>query len=72
MSHDETARKSAAGENCRSDMLSSGGDVSGTSFETSPVEPLEAFVVAAVEPKRFDILWEGGREVGDTDEEFRR
>ncbi len=55
LSHDETARKSACGENARPDMLSSGGCTKATSFETSPVV-LEAAVVEAALPNRPDIL----------------
>ena len=37
LSHDATLRKSAVGENASSEMLSSGGVLSATSFEMSPV-----------------------------------
>lgn len=58
MSHDETARKSAVGEKANSEMLSSGGEESGTSFEISPVVlvVLEEAAVEALEKR--DILGE--------------
>jgi hypothetical protein len=55
LSHDDTARKSAVGENARPDTLSSGGCTRATSFETSPVV-LEAAVLEAALPNRPDIL----------------
>ena len=57
LSHDATAKCSDCGENERSEMPSSGGLLSATSFDMSPVVLLveEALVVAAL-PKRPDIL----------------
>jgi len=57
LSHDATARYSAAGENERSEMPSSGGATRVKSFEMSPLLLFpEAAVVEALEPKRPDIL----------------
>ena len=46
LSHDATLRKSAVGENASSEMLSSGGVLSATSLEMSPV--VFGVVLAAV------------------------
>jgi len=54
LSHDATLRKSAVGENASSEMLSSGGLLSATSFEMSPVV-LGVLAVALVLVKS-DIL----------------
>ena len=55
LSHDATLRKSAVGENASSEMLSSGGVLSATSFEMSPVV-LGAVLEAAVVLVKSDIL----------------
>jgi hypothetical protein len=65
LSHDETARKSFAGEKWSAEMLSSGGSFSAMSLEGSPWVA-EAGCAAGVLPKR-DILSDfevdiGGRE----------
>jgi hypothetical protein len=59
LSHDATLKKSAVGEKASSEMLSSGGDVSWTSFEMSPVVlgVLLAGALDAVE--KSDILPKG-------------
>ena len=59
LSHDETPRKSAVGENANSDMLSSGGEESATSFEMSPVV-LVVVLLAVLPPEKRDILIEVG------------
>lgn len=57
LSHDDTARWSDCGENERSDMLSSGGLLSVTSFEISPVVlAADAALELAALPKRPDIV----------------
>lgn len=50
LSHDETARKSAAGEKASSEMLSPGGSLSAISFEISPV--VLVVPLLAADPKR--------------------
>jgi hypothetical protein len=55
LSHDATLRKSAVGENASSEMLSSGGLLSATSFEMSPVV-LGAPLAAAPVLVKSDIL----------------
>lgn len=57
LSHDATARCSDWGENEISEMLSSGGLLSVTSFEISPVVLFAADALALVAlPKRPDIF----------------
>ena len=57
LSHDATARCSDWGENEMSEMPSSGGLLSTTSFEMSPVVLFAADVLELVAlPKRPDIL----------------
>ncbi len=55
LSHDATLRKSAVGENASSEMLSSGGLLSATSFEMSPVV-LGVLLAAALVLVKSDIL----------------
>jgi len=55
LSHDATLRKSAVGENASSEMLSSGGLLSATSFEMSPVV-LGVVLAAAPVLVKSDIL----------------
>jgi hypothetical protein len=55
LSHDATLRKSAVGENASSEMLSSGGVLSATSFEMSPVV-LGVVLAAALVLVKSDIL----------------
>lgn len=57
LSHDATAMCSVWGENLIAEMLSSGGDVSATSFEMSPVD-CEALLAsdAAADPNNPDIV----------------
>ena len=55
LSHDATLRKSAVGENASSEMLSSGGVLSATSFEMSPVV-LGVLLEAVVVLVKSDIL----------------
>jgi len=55
LSHDATLRKSAVGENASSEMLSSGGLLSATSFEMSPVV-LGVLLAAAPVLVKSDIL----------------
>lgn len=52
----ETARKSAAGEKARPEMVSSGGFERATSFFRSPIVLLVAAAAVAVDPKRPDML----------------
>ena len=59
LSQEATARCSETGENETSDMLSSGGSFSGTSFDISPCVGLLGVLEAGVEPKS-DILRDGG------------
>lgn len=54
LSHDATLRKSAVGENASSEMLSSGGLLSATSFEMSPV--VLGVLLAAAPVLKSDIL----------------
>ena len=57
LSHEATAKCSDCGENERSDMLSSGGLLSATSLEMSPVVLFAACALAVLEvPKRLDIV----------------
>jgi len=55
LSHDATLRKSAVGENASSEMLSSGGVLSATSLEMSPVV-LGVLLEAVVVLVKSDIL----------------
>ena len=55
LSHDATLRKSAVGENASSEMLSSGGVLSATSFEMSPVV-LGVLLAAVLVLVKSDIL----------------
>ena len=55
LSQEATARCSETGEKETSDMLSSGGSLSGTSFDMSPCVGLLGVLDAGVEPKS-DIL----------------
>ena len=55
LSHDATLRKSAVGENASSEMLSSGGLLSATSFEMSPVV-LGVLLATALVLVKSDIL----------------
>lgn len=55
LSHDATLRKSAVGENASSEMLSSGGLLSATSFEMSPVV-LGVLLAVALVLVKSDIL----------------
>lgn len=55
LSQEATARCSDTGENERSEMPSSGGDVRGTSLEMSPLVLFAEVVVEVLLPKR-DIL----------------
>ena len=55
LSHDATLRKSAVGENASSEMLSSGGVLSATSFEMSPVV-LGVLLAAVLVFVKSDIL----------------
>lgn len=57
LSHDATLRKSAVGENASSEMLSSGGLLSATSFEMSPVV-LGVLLAVALVLVKSDILSE--------------
>ena len=54
--HDATLRKSAVGENASSEMLSSGGVLSATSFEISPVVLGVPVAAAVVLVEKSDIL----------------
>lgn len=56
LSHDATLRKSAVGEKASSEMLSSGGEASGTSFEMSPVVLGVLLAVVLVPVEKRDIL----------------
>ena len=68
LSHDETLRKSAMGEKASSEMLSSGGVLSGTSFEMSPVVLGVLLEVAVVFVEKSDILTKvrGGANQGNS------
>lgn len=58
LSHDATLRKSAVGENASSEMLSSGGVLSATSLDMSPVV-LGVVLAAVLVLVKSDILPEG-------------
>jgi hypothetical protein len=61
LSQDATLRKSAVGEKASSEMLSSGGEASGTSFEMSPVVLGVLLEAAPVFEEKRDILPKSGQ-----------
>ena len=61
LSHDEILRKSAVGENASSEMLSSGGVLSGTSFEMSPAVLGMLLEAAFVFAEKSDMLPKVGK-----------